>query len=279
MAVASRDGAWLAWRSEGPLEAVADPEPLLLIMGLSGSSRMWFRLLPHLSRRHRAIVFDNRGTGDSDPVAAPMRMADLVDDALCVLDAAGVERAHVIGVSMGGMIAQRLALDHRDRVRSLVLGCTTAGGRRGGPPWRLLATSALRPLFGPERTFPIVAPTLYSPHTRRERPERVREDLRIRMADATSARTTYAQMAAIAGHDTRSRLQELAGLPTLVLHGEDDTLVPPDRGRELAAAIPGARLVLLPACGHMLSTDAEDLVSRAILGHLERSTRRSPSAA
>jgi pimeloyl-ACP methyl ester carboxylesterase len=278
MAVASRNGAWLAWRSEGPLEAVSDPEPLLLIMGLSGSSRMWFRLLPHLTRRHRAIVFDNRGTGDSDPVGGPVRMADLVADALCVLDAAGVERAHVIGVSMGGMIAQRLALDHRDRMRSLVLGCTTAGGRRGAPPWRLLATSALRPLFGPERTFPLVAPALYSPHTRRERPDRVREDLRIRMADATSPLTTYAQMAAIAGHDTRSRLRELAGLPTLVLHGEDDTLVPPDRGRELAAAIPGARLVLLPACGHMLSTDAEDLVSRAILGHLERSARRSPSA-
>jgi 3-oxoadipate enol-lactonase len=279
MAVASRDGAWLAWRSEGPLETVADPQPLLLIMGLAGSARMWFRLLPRLSKHHQAIVFDNRGTGDSDPVDRRLRMADLVDDALCVLDAAGVERAHVIGVSMGGMIAQQLALDHRDRVRSLVLGCTTAGGRRGAPPWRLLATSALRPLLGPQRTFPIVAPALYSPHTRRDRPERVREDLHIRMTDATSARTIYAQLAAIAGHDTRARLHELGGLPTLVLHGEDDTLVSPDRGRELAAAIPGARLELLPTCGHMLSTDAEEPVSRAIMGHVERSARLSASAA
>src|SRR2546423_10567085 len=145
MTVASRNGAWLSWRSEGPLEAVAELEPLLLIMGLSGSSRMWFRLLPHLSRRHRAIVFDNRGTGDSDPVGGPLRMADLAADALSVLDAAGVERAHVIGVSMGGMIAQRLALDHRDRLRSLVLGCTTAGGPPGPPSRRALRPAAPRP--------------------------------------------------------------------------------------------------------------------------------------
>ena len=277
--VADRDGAWLAWRSEGPTEAVADPEPLLMIMGLSGSSRMWWRLLPHVSRRHNAIVFDHRGTGDSDPVTRPLRMTDLVDDSLAVLDAASVDRAHVIGVSMGGMIAQQLALDHRQRVRSLVLGCTTAGGRRGAPPWRLLATSALRPLLGPERTFPLVAPALYSSRSRRERPERVREDLNIRIADATSARTTYAQMAAIASHDTRERLHELAGLPTLVLHGEDDALVPPERGRELAAAIPGAHIELLPACGHMLTTDAEELATEAILGHLERCAEPAPRAA
>jgi pimeloyl-ACP methyl ester carboxylesterase len=261
------------------MEPVVDPEPLLMIMGLSGSSRMWWRLLPHVSRRHQAIVFDHRGTGDSDPVTRPLRMGDFVADALAVLDAAGIERAHVIGVSMGGMIAQQLALDHRDRVRSLVLGCTTAGGGTGAPPWRLLATSALRPLLGPERTFPIVAPALYAPRTRRERPERVREDLGIRIADGTSARTTYAQMAAIAGHDTRNRLHELGGIPTLVLHGDDDALVPPARGRELAAGIPGARLELLPDCGHMLTTDAEELATEAILGHLERCAQPAPRAA
>src|SRR5205814_1016438 len=145
-----------------------------MIMGLAGSGAMWWRLLPHVARGNRAIVFDNRGTGGSSPVQRRLSMADMVADALAVLDAAGVQKAHVIGASMGGMIAQHLALDHRDRVRSLVLACTTAGGRRGAPPWRLLATSALRPVLGPARTFPVVAPVLYSPHTRRERPERVR---------------------------------------------------------------------------------------------------------
>src|SRR5881394_1227437 len=118
-------------------EVHGDGEPVLLIMGLSGSGRAWYRMLPHLAGRYRAITFDNRGTGGSPPVIGRLTMADMVDDALSVLDAAGHDTAHVFGVSMGGMIAQHLALDHRERVRSLILGCTTPGGRRAAPPWRL----------------------------------------------------------------------------------------------------------------------------------------------
>src|SRR3954454_22150009 len=118
----------------------------------------------------------------------------MVDDALAVLEAAGHETAHVFGVSMGGMIAQHLALDHRERVRSLILGCTTAGGRRGAPPWRLMSATALRPIVGAGPTFPLVAPVLYARATREGNPDRVREDLRIRLGDNTDVRTTLAQM-------------------------------------------------------------------------------------
>jgi 3-oxoadipate enol-lactonase len=279
MPSASNGSVWLSWREAGPLEPGAPGEPVLCIMGLSGSSQLWWRLEPHLARRGRAIFFDNRGTGDSDRVRGPLSMADMVADALAVLDAAGEESAHVIGVSMGGMIAQHIALDHRDRVRSLILGCTTPGGRSGAPPWRLLGSAALRPLFGPSRTFPLVAPVLFAPQTLRERPDRVREDLERRIADATPAATTYAQLAAVARHDTRERLHELEGLPTLVLHGEEDRLVPPDRARELARLIPGSRLVLLASCGHLMTTDAEEEVAAAVLGHLERCAGVSASAA
>ena len=151
-----------------------------MIMGLGASSRLWFRLLPWIARRHRAIVFDNRGTGDSSPVRSRLSMSGLAHDARAVLDDAGVESAHVIGASMGGMIAQHLALDHRDSVRSLTLACTTPGGRSGVPPWRLMTTAALRPLLGSRRTFPIVAPALYANDTLKERPERVcSEDLEL----------------------------------------------------------------------------------------------------
>ena len=269
MSVARSGDAWINWRAEG------EGEPVLMIMGLAGSSRAWFRLLPHVTREHRAIVFDNRGTGDSDGVTGPLRMRDLVADALAVLDAAEVESAHVIGVSMGGMIAQHLALDHRARVRSLILGCTTPGGG-GTPSWRLLAGTALRPLLGARRTFPLLAPALYAERTRRESPERVRADLEMRIADATEVRTSYAQMAAIAGHDTRARLHELGALPVTILHGTDDTLVPVRHGRALAEGIPGARLVELPDCGHMLTTDAEEAVVSAVLHHLRRCEERSP---
>jgi pimeloyl-ACP methyl ester carboxylesterase len=241
-----------------------------LIMGLSGSSRPWFRLVPQLRRHCQVIVFDNRGTGDSDPVRGRLTMADMAGDALAVLDAAGHRSAHVLGVSMGGMVAQHLALDHPDRVRSLVLGCTTAGGPAGAPNVRLLAATALRPVFGARRTFPIVAPALYSPRTRREHPEKVREDLAVRITDATSIQTIVAQMGAIAGHDTRMRLGALAGLPVTVVHGLQDALVPVDRGRALAELIPGAKLVLIPRCGHVLATEAERELPAIVRRHLQR---------
>jgi 3-oxoadipate enol-lactonase len=273
-----RNGA-IAWREQGPHEPGAPGEPVLMIMGLGASSRLWYRLEPWISRRHRAILFDNRGTGSSAAVRSRLTMSGLARDAIAVLDEANVDSAHVIGASMGGMIAQHVALDHRARVRSLVLACTTPGGRSGAPPWRMLAASALRPLIGSHRTFPLVAPLLYSSRTRAERPDRLAEDLDRRIADHTSPVTLYAQMGAIAAHDTRSRLTELAGLPTLVLHGLDDALVPPDRGRDLARLIPGAKLELIPSCGHILGTDAEQETAEAILAHLEREAAQASAAA
>jgi 3-oxoadipate enol-lactonase len=264
----SGDGS-IAWREVGPLEPDAPGEPVLMIMGLGASSRLWYRLLPWISARYRAIVFDNRGTGHSTAVRSRLTMRGLADDAVSVLDAGGFDCAHVIGASMGGMIAQHVALEHRERVRSLTLACTTAGGRSGAPPWRLMVASALRPVLGSRRSFPLVAPLLYAGATRRDGRERLREDLEIRMADNTSALTVYAQMGAIATHDTRARLRELAGLPTLVLHGREDALVPPERARELAEGIPGARFELVPA-GHVLTTDAEEQTATAILAHLDR---------
>jgi 3-oxoadipate enol-lactonase len=271
MRIARLHDGRIAWNEHGPTEPGAPGEPVLMIMGLGASSRLWFRLLPWIARRHRAIVFDNRGTGVSSPVRGRLSMRGLADDARAVMDDAGVDRAHVIGASMGGMIAQHFALEHRDSVRSLTLACTTPGGRAGAPPWRLLATAALRPVFGSRRTFPLVAPALFARDTLRTKPERVREDLANRMADNTSPLTVYAQLGAILGHDTRPRLRELEGLPTLVVHGVEDGLVPADRGRQLAELIPGAKLELIPRCGHLLTTDAEDEVAGAILAHLERS--------
>jgi pimeloyl-ACP methyl ester carboxylesterase len=251
---------------------------VLLIMGLGASSRLWFRLLPWLTREHRVIVFDNRGTGRSAPVRGRLTMGGLADDAVTVLDAAGIERAHVVGASMGGMIAQHMALDHSERVGSLVLACTTAGGRNGAPPWRLLASAAVRPLLGSRRSFPLVAPALYAAATLRDHPDRVADDLDRRMADSTSPLTLYAQLGAIALHDTRPRLSELGRMPVLVVHGLEDRLVPPARGRELAELIPGAQLELIPACGHLLTTDAEEHTAGAILAHLDRTASTAQQA-
>lgn len=267
MPVADRPGdVWLRWQEHG----APDGAPVLLIMGLGGSARAWWRLLPHLEPQGRLIAFDNRGTGESSRVSGFLSMKDLVADTVAVMDAADLPSAHVIGVSMGGMIAQHLALDHRDRVRSLCLGCTTPVGRSGAPPWRLLLASALRPAVGPQRTFELVAPALYSAATRKHAADRIAQDLRVRAAENTPGSTIIAQMAAVSGHDTRKRLGELAGLPVTVVHGDEDALVPIARGEELAGAIPGATLVPIPGAGHQLVTDAEDATAAAVTGHLDR---------
>ena len=259
----------LHWRAEGT------GEPVLMIMGLGTSSLGWRRLLPHVAREHEAIVFDNRGTGTSPPVTGVSSMRGLVDDALSVLDAAGHESAHVLGASMGGMIAQHLALEHRDRVRSLGLVCTTPVGSSGRPPWRLLLGTAVRPFVPPERVAWLSAPMLYAERTRTERPELLEEDLRFRMSEPVPARTSWSQMAAIRTHDTRHRLAELAGLPVTVIHGDEDVLVPTARGIALAEAIPGARLVLVPGAAHLLTTDNEQGTADAVLGHLARARELS----
>jgi pimeloyl-ACP methyl ester carboxylesterase len=279
MGLASTLGGHISYTIHGPTEPGEDPQTLLMIMGLAGSGAMWFRLLPRISRHHRAIVFDNRGTGDSSSACVGLSMRTMADDAVAVLDAAEMPQAHVMGASMGGMIAQHLALDHRARVRSLILACTTAGGRRQPPNLRLTAASLLRPWIGPERTFALVAPALYSPRTRAESlggGGRIQEDGRIRASDRVRPLTPLLQAAAIGRHDTRPRLHELAGLQTLVLHGLDDRLVPPSNGRQLADAIPGARLVEIPNAGHLLATDAEETVAGAVLSHLEANCRAEP---
>jgi 3-oxoadipate enol-lactonase len=263
MASTSGGGVHLHWEraGEGP--------PLLLIMGLGGSSQAWYRLLPHLAGVAQAISFDNRGTGQSDRIRGPLSLADMAADAVAVLDAAQVPRAHVLGVSMGGMIAQHLALAHRDRVASLILGCTTPSARGGPPSWRLLSAAALR-RAAPGRATELLAPALYAERTRREQPERIREDFAMRLREATPAATVFGQMRAIAGHDTRARLGELEGLPVTVIHGEQDALIAPERGRELARLIPGARHAPIAGAGHVMLTDAEQAVVAVLHEHLAR---------
>jgi 3-oxoadipate enol-lactonase len=267
------DGVRIAWRSYG------EGEPVVLVMGFMGSGHAWFRLLPHVAAGRRAIVLDNRGTGDSDRPRGLWSMTELAGDVLAVLDDAAIERAHVIGASMGGMVVQHLALEQPDRVRSLTLCCTSArkGGRGGPPPWRMLAALALRPLLGPGGTLKIAAPLLYSSRTRGDA-ERLAEEVALRATDATPFTTAPAQFAAIAGHDTRRDLGRLS-MPALVLHGADDRLVPPSAGRELAELIPGARIELLPDCGHVLTTDCEREAAKAILGFFDQVESRPAGVA
>src|SRR5436305_19121 len=206
-------------------ETLGDPRnpPLLLIMGLALSSRAWDRLPELMSRRFHVLVFDNRGTGRSARVGIAYRMRDLADDAAAVIEAAGFRSAHVFGISMGGMIAQELAIRHPDRVRSLALGCTLASWRKSRAPAFRTKLDLLLLNLG-RVTADRIGRILVSSEWHEKNPGAALQWLR--RAERTALRYAIAQLLAIARHHTLPRLSQIRA-PTLVITGSADRLLPP----------------------------------------------------
>jgi pimeloyl-ACP methyl ester carboxylesterase len=245
------------------LHGPEDAPPLLLLMGLGLSARAWDLLPARLSDRFRVVAFDNRGTGRSSCRPAPFRITHLADDAAAVLDAAGVERAGVFGISMGGMIALELALRHGDRVHALALGATHAGWLRSRKPTLgTLAQLLYGALLGrPTERF---ARILVSG-------DHLADDgsaFRTWFRNAEHARTITSalQVAAVALHATESRIARIR-VPTLVITGDGDRLVPPENSFRLAERIEGSRLVVLPGAGHCFPVERLDETVEALRDH------------
>jgi 3-oxoadipate enol-lactonase len=227
-------------------------EPLLLIQGMSGTHLSWgVPFATDLARDFDLVAYDHRGIGRSDRVDDPFSIADLAQDAVGLLDELGWERAHVLGISMGGMVAQELALQHPERIRSLALGCTYCGG-----PGSAMA---------PQSTLERLSAGMLSGD--RERAIRTAFEVNVSAAFAAQdgaydvframAKSLPApvpvimmQLQAIAAHDTSARLPSLA-LPTLVVHGDEDQMLPAENGRLIASLVPDAQLEIFAGVGHM----------------------------
>lgn len=249
---------------------VGDGDPLLLIMGFGGDHQSWAFQAPALSQHHRVIMFDNRGAGQSSAPDAPYSTRMMAEDAVGLLDALGVERAHVLGVSMGGMIAQELALNHPRRVRSLQLHCTYARPDRYMlalmDAWRDIRTKATL-----EEWMRSVALWLFSPVTFAERPEFVEAVIQTALANPYPFSLTgfLRQGEAVRGHDALARLPTLT-CPTLVSVADHDILVPPRFAREVAAAVPKAEFRTIDAAGHVYFWERADLFNTMCLEFLSR---------
>ena len=256
---AENQGTRVWWEEHGT------GDPLLLIMGLGASLDWWHRTLPVVSARFRAILFDNRGVGRSDQPPGPYSIAQMAADGAAVLDAARVSRAHVFGVSMGGIIAQEFALQYPERVESLILGCTACGGthaiRADAEATKLLTS---RQNMSMEEALAASVPILYHPGTPRQR---IEEDFVIRRRVYPSAEAYVAQLQAIYSWQSYDRLPQITAR-TLVIHGESDRLVPPANGQLIAGRIPGAKLVLLPHAGHLFTTDQPAAAHQAVMSFL-----------
>jgi 3-oxoadipate enol-lactonase len=233
-------------------ERAGSGEPLLLIQGMSGNHLAWgrpFRSL--LEADFDVVAFDNRGIGHSTAVDEPFTIAEMAADTAGLLDALEIESAHVLGISMGGMIAQELALAHPERLRTLTLGCTYCGG----PGSRLMDPADFQGLVeamasGEERRVYRAMWELNLSPGFHEEESRYAEFVAMAEAIPAARRTIELQVQAIFGHDTSARLPQLR-LPTLVVHGTADRVLSVVNGRRVASLIPGSRLEILEGVGHM----------------------------
>jgi 3-oxoadipate enol-lactonase len=242
--------------------------PLLLIMGMSGTSLHWGEPFLELLRRDfDVIAYDHRGVGASTRLDGPVTIAQLAEDASALLAALGIESADVLGISMGGMIAQELALEHPEQVRTLTLGCTYCGG----PDSRL--------------TSPAVLSGLADAMTSGDRDRALRTgweaNVSAAMADDDDAYAAFlaiaarravavpvvmAQFQACGAHDTSARLHEIAA-PTLVIHGTEDEMLPVENAHLIARLIPGSQLEILDGTGHLFFWEQPERSAELVRSH------------
>ena len=240
-------------------------DPLVLIMGLRRNAEWWYCQIPALSEHFKVIAFDNRGAGRSDKPRMDYSIRLSADDTAALLEALGIKRAHVLGISMGGYIAQELAINYPDKVRSLILGCTSCGGERAV----LMSQERMKDFeavdgLTPEQILRKNMDIYFSDEFIQEHPEKIKEFMEISFRYPQPAEFFERQFAACLKHDTVDRLR-LISVPTLIMAGEDDPLVPSENSRILKDLMPVAELFLFPGCRHCFFIEAsEEFNQRAV---------------
>jgi pimeloyl-ACP methyl ester carboxylesterase len=249
-----------------------DGPPVLLIQGVGVHGDGWFPQVDALAARHRCLWFDNRGMGQSQPLAGRLTVERMADDARALMDAQGWRSAHVAGHSLGGLVAQHLALTDPSRVRSLSLLCTFARGSQATRMTMWMAWVGMRTRIGPRRLRRmaflrlVMAPDALAAADRDALAERLAPLFGHDLADQPPV--AMKQLGAMRAYDATPRLGELAGIPTLVVSAEHDHIARPELGRALAAGIPGARYVEFAGASHGVPISHVEQVNALLLGHL-----------
>jgi len=241
---------------------------LTLIQGLGFDSSGWGPVLGKLGEHFRLVLIDNRGSGRSDMPLRSIKIADMAQDVVSVLDHAGIRRSHVLGASLGGMVAQELAVLHPERISRLVLACTTPGWPFAFPmpASSALLTTAVRGLPAETALRRLVENAL-SPETLMHHPDLAEHLVTYHQSRSMDRRAWSAQAlagACYAGRLTQSRIRA----PTLVVHGGVDKVVDPRNGKLLADRIPGAQLVVFPGLGHLLFWEDPENFAATVIAFL-----------
>lgn len=254
------DGARIYYEIEGA------GAPLLLISGQAGDHHGWDEIRPDFADRFRTVSFDHRGTGRSDKPTTPYSTRLFATDAIAVLDAAGIDRAHAYGTSMGGRIGQWLGAEHADRLGALVLGCTTPGDAHG-----IARTAETNAVFRAEPTPANAVPKLLLSFTQAwidAHPELVAEFTNP-PPDLVPPFARELHYLASQQHDAWAVLSTIA-VPTLVIHGGADPVNPTANAYLLAERIPGAELHIVENGRHSYATEFRAEASKVVLDFLSR---------
>ena len=246
-------------------------EPLLLIMGLSANADWWGdRFLQPLAERFHVVTYDNRGAGRSSKPEGPYPIPVMAEDAVGLMDHLGWDSAHVMGASMGGMIAQELALNHPERVRRLVLLCTTCGGsdQVSASPEVLALLNAPRAGMSEEDLARFSMPLLFPQRYIEEHPQLVDEVVRTHLIAPIQPKCFVWQLQGVTMWSCGSRLADLRH-PTLIVTGTKDVLIPPENSRVLARLIAGSRLMEIEGAGHGFQAMFPDEVAAEVLAFLQ----------
>jgi pimeloyl-ACP methyl ester carboxylesterase len=247
-------------------------EPVFLIGGFTMVKESWELQVAELAKHFRVITFDNRGVGETTVPSERFSIAEMAADTVGLMDALEIDSAHVFGVSMGGLIAQTLALDHPDRVEKVVLGCTTHGGRHAVQPQKevmQLLAKASDPSIPAEESVRMRLPTILAERFIREQPERLEEFVRVSVQHWPTPEGAAGQMGALSVFNVKKRLGEIR-CPVLVITGVEDRMMPAENSRLLAEGIEGAELYLVEGAGHSFFFEKPDEVNRVLIEFLSK---------
>lgn len=250
-------------------ETEGEGDPLVLIPGFATDGMTcFFRQIPGLAENYRVFAIDNRGTGLSDKPDMPYSMDMMAKDTAGLLDSLGISRAHVYGVSMGGMIAQHFALCYPEMTATLVLACTHCGGRHAIRPDQAVLDALLDTKGTPEERAMRLLPFLFSQEFISNKMDVIQQFGLLYFKNYPPPHV-FKRQGDAGPHDTYDRLPEIAA-PTLVIAGTEDRIFAVENSRILASRIPGAELVTLDGVGHDLPVEAPEALNRAIHDFLKQ---------
>ena len=242
--------------------------PLTLVEGIGYASWMWFRQVGPLSAYHRLLIYDNRDVGNSQRTPVPYTVRDMAADLAGLLDALGIARTHLLGISMGGFVAQEFALAYPERLDHLILACTAFGGSHMVPipqeTQRLMVPDVSLP---PAQRIPRAMAPAFASGFADSHAELLDSIVRMRLASIQAPDAWLRQAQAVATFDTSTRLGAIAA-PTLILHGDADRVVPVQNARLLAERLPHADLRILSGGGHLVFIEQAENFNQAILDFL-----------